>query len=190
MTLGDRQKFVIFLAERFGLDSAAVWKSMIGNGSTSGLLHQALYHSSPAGVAFHASQPVPKQKVHLPESKHQLAWLRTWQDLRTKKGAHADARRLIEIYLASLSGTGTVERFIKCKGELSHRRGGLHVRSLETSLKLLVQDEGGRRREALGSGEAFGERAKQDCWWRDGCLSSKQLFASSSSQVCRLVWEP
>ena len=187
MTLGDRQKFVIFLAERFGLDSAAVWKSMIGNGSTSGLLHQALYHSSPAGVAFHASQPVPKQKVHLPESKHQLAWLRTWQDLRTKKGAHADARRLIEIYLASLSGTGTVERFIKCKGELSHRRGGLHVRSLETSLKLLVQDEGGRRREALDPAKLL---VKEPSKTAGGAMVVYPASNFLLQAVCRLVWEP
>ena len=56
---------------------------------------------------------------------------------------------MIEIYLSALSGTGTVERFNHEKKMLSSRRADLHIRGLESSLKLLVQDVGGRRRDKL-----------------------------------------
>ena len=44
-----------------------------------------------------------------------------------------------------------MERFIHLKGRLAEGRGHIHPRGLETSLKLLVQDAGGRRRERLNS---------------------------------------
>lgn len=150
MSLPDRERFVKFLAERFGLDGHNVWKSFIGNGASSGLLHQAKYHASPAGIAAAVDKQRSPLKIPLPESEHQRAWLRTWQSLlRNKNPAYAEAKTLIEIYLATVSGTGTVERWIKEKGDLAANRAGMHVRGLETSLKLLIQDQGGRRRETL-----------------------------------------
>ena len=149
ISLPDRERFVKFLASRFALDGHKVWKSFIGNGTSSGLLHQAKYHASPLGVAAVAEAQRAPLKIPLPESEHQRAWLRTWQDLRKKPHAHAEARELIEVYLATVSGTGTVERWIKEKGDIMADRATMHVRGLETSLKLLIQDQGGRRREKL-----------------------------------------
>lgn len=65
------------------------------------------------------------------------------------KSQHSDAKRLIEIYLSSLSGTGVVERWIGEKRSLLAGRSTLHVRSIAASLKLVVQDLKGRRRERL-----------------------------------------
>ena len=42
-----------------------------------------------------------------------------------------------------------MERFIHLKGDLAHSRPNLSTRNLEISLKLLVQDDGGRRRSRL-----------------------------------------
>ena len=155
LSLSDREKFTKSLAERLGVDGARAWQSILGNGRTTGLLAQARYWTSPAGIAAAAAEEERMAKdrhhCHAPESLHQQAWLRVWNDLRKQKSnAHQEAMRLIEFYLASLSGTGTVERFIGCITTLkSEGRATLHDRSLEASLKLIQQDVHGRRRERL-----------------------------------------
>ena len=115
--------------------------------SFSGLLHRAQWHHSPAGVAAAAAKPAGKKAVHLPESPHHLAWFRTWSELR--QGQCPAMRELIEIYLSSLSGTGTIDRWFGALRKLENYRPSLSPRGAEASLKLVVQDHGGRRREPL-----------------------------------------
>ncbi|CAE7568290.1 unnamed protein product [Symbiodinium sp. CCMP2592] len=151
LSLSDREKFTKSLAERLGLDGGKAWESIVGNGRSTGLLAQARYWNSPAGIAAAGDEKGGPHRCHPPESPHQKAWLRVWKDLsKQRSDCHKDAKRLIEFYLASLSGTGTIERFIGCIGSLkTPGRNTVHDRSLEASLKLLQQDLHGRRRERL-----------------------------------------
>ena len=91
---------------------------------------------------------------HPPESPHQRAWLATWLELtdggKIQETTHKDLQRLLEVYLSALSGSCTVERFIGQKPSLNPR---LHALALEASLKLIVQDEFGRRREPLDASQ-------------------------------------
>ncbi|CAE7650905.1 unnamed protein product [Symbiodinium sp. CCMP2592] len=160
LSLGEREAFVRAGCEFFQLDGQKAWRSFVGpRGNENGLLHRAQYWASPAGIAAAAAAET-QAKCHLPESMHQRAWLRTWQDLHAAervsdasgqggKSQHLDAKRFIEIYLSSLAGTGVVERWIGEKRSLLAGRSTLHVRSIAASLKLVVQDLKGRRRDRL-----------------------------------------
>ncbi|CAE7737112.1 unnamed protein product, partial [Symbiodinium sp. CCMP2592] len=160
LSLGEREAFVRAGCEIFQLDGQKAWRSFVGpRGNENGLLHRAQYWASPAGIAAAAAAET-QAKCHLPESMHQRAWLRTWQDLHAAervsdasgqggKSQHLDAKRFIEIYLSSLAGTGVVERWIGEKRSLLAGRSTLHVRSIAASLKLVVQDLKGRRRDRL-----------------------------------------
>ena len=112
LSLSDREKFTKSLAERLGVDGARAWQSILGNGRTTGLLAQARYWTFPAGIVAAAAEEEERMAkdrhhCHAPESLHQQAWLRVWNDLRKQKSnAHQEAMRLIEFYLAYLSGTG------------------------------------------------------------------------------------
>ena len=129
------------LAERLGLDGSKAWRSFLGNGTTTGLLAQARFFSS-TGVSLDA-------KCHAPESLNQRAWLTVWAGLG-RASNHDDAKRLLQFYLASLSGTGTVERFVGCLGSLvQNGRRKMNDRSLEGCMKLLQQDIRGRRRARM-----------------------------------------
>ena len=145
IALPNRERWVKFLCERFGIDGSAAWKSWLGNGETTGVFLRAQWHFSMHGVK---ELPRTKSACHAPESPHQEAWLATWFEIR-RVSSHSSVCRLMEIYLSALSGTGTVERFIHLKGDLAHSRPNLSTRNLEISLKLLVQDDGGRRRSRL-----------------------------------------
>ena len=149
--LSDRQKFLMSLAERLGLDGAKAWQAFLGNGTSTGLLAQARYWLSPAGVAAAADVQKDRQvQCHPAESASQRAWFQVWRELQKKSDEWQPAKRLLEFYLASISGTGTVERFIGCLGSVkSDSRQTLHERTLEASMKLLQQDLQGRREERL-----------------------------------------
>lgn len=116
-----------------------------------GLLHRAQWHHSPAGIAAAALKKDKKHIAHLPESPHQLAWLRTWMDLRA--GQCPTMKELIEFYLSSLSGTGTIDRWFGALRRLEKYRPNLDPRGAEAALKLTVQDHGGRRRTPLRAKE-------------------------------------
>ena len=115
------------------------------------MLHRAQWHGSPSGLALDALSATPPDKsgkklqCHSPESRHHSAWLRTWQELKTQ----SPAKSLIAIYLASLSGTGTVDRWLGQLRRVDSDRSSLDSRESQAFLKLLVQDEKGRRRDAL-----------------------------------------
>ncbi|CAE7238318.1 unnamed protein product [Symbiodinium sp. CCMP2592] len=148
MSLSDRQRLFLALCERLGLNGSAAWQSMVGSGPTTGLLQQARYWSSDAGLLVAGQEDQSKLVCHLPQSPHQRAWLRTWQGAR-KNASHAAALKVIEFYLSSLAGTGTVERSVGQLGSLLSRRAGLHERTVEAMMKMLQQDEKGRRTTRL-----------------------------------------
>ncbi|CAE7250181.1 unnamed protein product [Symbiodinium sp. CCMP2592] len=152
MTLSDRQKFLMTLAQRLNVDGGKAWRSFVGSGRghTTGLLAQARYWASSAGLANRPEQSTSQVKhiCHSPESHHQQAWLQTFRDLRQSDG-HAEAKQLLAFYLSALSGTQTVERFIGAMESLKRQRRTLHDRSLEASMKLVLMDLGGRRRQRL-----------------------------------------
>ena len=133
MDLGDRERFVKLLCARFGLDSRSCWKSFAGNQSTTGLLARAKFYNSPAGLAHKVGTSTKDRETpHQPDSPHQRAWLQTWLESR-KNDNHKAALTLISIYLASLTGTQTVERIIGLKKNVATGRTSLRTEGLETS---------------------------------------------------------
>jgi hypothetical protein len=79
------------------------------------------------------------------------AWFLTWLDARGKSATRNEILDTLEIYLSGLRGSGTVERIFKEVSmlELKQRCHKLGHPVLESSLKLIFQDERGRRRETL-----------------------------------------
>lgn len=115
----------------------------------SGLLALATWHASPAGVAVAASQKKNFQSgltLTQPETPSQKAWLATWQECN---GRAPETCRLVELFLSSCSNSGIVDRWLGYGKHLASHRSALDPRSREISLKLTVQDSGGRRREKL-----------------------------------------
>ena len=87
---------------------------------------------------------------HQPDSISQRGWLQAWQDLRHRKSEqHKDLQTLIQIYLSSMSNSGTVDRMLGHVKFSMLRRGTVSRGGLEASLRLIACDEGGRRQEKL-----------------------------------------
>ena len=112
-----------------------------------------MWHGSSAGLAYKAlnansSSPVPED-IHSPETRSQKAWLECYKEIQT----NSPCKQLIGIYLASLSGTGTVDRFLKLVVRVKDYRPGLDPRGATAAVKLLCQDLGGRRRQPLQARE-------------------------------------
>ncbi|CAE7884807.1 unnamed protein product [Symbiodinium microadriaticum] len=147
----DRFRFIRMLCHRFNLEVNDVWRQMIGNGTTSGLLHRAIWHASPAGAAHAASVARPEGTAkpgkwcHAAETRSQRAWFATWSEIRTP----SPAKDLVAIYLSALSGTGTVDRWLGQVRQVEKFRPHMDARGVEHAVKLLVQDQGGRRREPM-----------------------------------------
>ena len=104
--------------------------------------------------------PAPGSPNHMPESKvhnmglrdpdnpNVLAWVVTLRELGRKSvdPRLADLVYLIELYVSRLAGTGTVERWLGEVALLELKRRADHLKqvSLESALKLRVQDIRGR----------------------------------------------
>ena len=120
-----------------------------------------------------------------PETLTQRAWLKTWQEARTRGEKQKPALKLVEIFLSGLSNSGSVDRFLGlCKLTLL-RRGHVDRGGVEAAMKLLTQDQGGRRRTAFNPKASLTEMVpKQTAGGgivqtpaSDFCLRAMRLYA-------------
>lgn len=161
-----------------------------GKALLAGLLCRALWHASPAGVCVAASdkpkRPSSKRLVcHEPETISQRAWLRTWQEARKSGSKSTACLHLIEVFLSSMSNSGTVDRFLGLCKLTQLRRGHVDQGGLEAALKVLTQDLGGRRREPLNPKQLLTEAVPRQASAGGGqvrspasqyCLQSMRLY--------------
>ncbi|CAE7401950.1 unnamed protein product [Symbiodinium sp. CCMP2592] len=147
LTVRDRFYFVRLLSARYSLSIDDVWRQFHGNGVSSGAWHRAVWHGSSAGLAFAASKAEASclESEHAPETRSQKAWLSCFKELERD----TPCKRLVGIYLASLSGTGTVDRWLKEVVRVMDYRPNVDPRGAQAAVKLIVQDLGGRRRTPL-----------------------------------------
>ena len=150
LTTDDRKELVLSISTRHGFDGKRACRQMFGPSgiSSKGLLARARWHYGPAGRLVEAQQH-RVEKTHPPDSQISAAWLRTYKEVRRNPIARKEpAVRILEIDLSKLSGSGTVERWL---GEIqlseSKRRAHkLNKARLDGGIRILVQDEKGRRR--------------------------------------------
>ena len=112
-----------------------------------GALHRAIWHGSSAGLAYAASKAdVSRSRLeHAPETRSQKAWLSCFKELERD----TPCKRLVGIFLGSLSGTGTVDRWLKEVVRVMDYRPVVDPRGAQAAVKLIVQDLAGRRRTPL-----------------------------------------
>lgn len=135
------------------MSAADSWASLSGNGVDTGMLSQAKWHLQRGTAGPCQLDPGRiRGPPAAPESPNLAAWLAMWQDLSAQqRSGHAAAVTLVEFYLGALAGTGTVERALGQISLLEHKQR-CHILGedgLYASLKLVLQDQGGRRRSPL-----------------------------------------
>ena len=128
------------------MKSDDVWDAFAGRGVHTGAFARAQWHASCTGVALHTGS---KKAMREPEAVNLRAWLRTYSDLHAAKD-HVSRGAFLKILsdcLVANPGTPIVERWlgeVKLL-ELKHRAHKLGAASVEHCLKVLKQDDRGRR---------------------------------------------